>query len=303
MTKKLLCVLFTLIFMLSVYVFVVKFDTVVLTIESFMYNIGKEDIIVPESNDYKRDYKYTTFTMTDNFEPHSVDDIKSIFYTILNSGWDSFTFYCPNDYKECADDVKETANNQDYISLMNNYVNPYNSFINFNTMITGDKTIYISVDKLYSDNDIELLNKKIDSVLSELKISSSVNSNSIKLVHDYILDNTKYNKKYVQGDFTSMSNKANGVFVSGEAVCSGYADAFALMMDRINIPNFKVSSTDHVWNVIYYDNKWTHVDVTWDDDEVNKTNRNNFFMISADELKKLDVTEHSFDMNLYKELN
>ena len=41
-------------------------------------------------------------------------------------------------------------------------------------------------------------------------------------------------------------------------------------MDILNIPNFKVSSKEHIWNVIYYNNAWYHIDVTWDDDEINK---------------------------------
>ena len=42
------------------------------------------------------------------------------------------------------------------------------------------------------------------------------------------------------------------------------------MLDRLSIPNFKVTSEEHVWNVIYYNGKWTHIDATWDDDEINK---------------------------------
>ncbi|UKI58189.1 MAG: hypothetical protein L6V81_01725 [Clostridium sp.] len=42
------------------------------------------------------------------------------------------------------------------------------------------------------------------------------------------------------------------------------------MLDKLHIPNFKVTSSEHVWNVVYYNGKWTHIDATWDDDEINK---------------------------------
>ena len=74
------------------------------------------------------------------------------------------------------------------------------------------------------------------------------------------------------------------------------------MMDKLNIPNFKVSTIDHVWNVIYFENKWQHIDVTWDDDEVNNNNYYNFFMIDTNDLLKKDTLKHSFDRDTYLEL-
>lgn len=67
-------------------------------------------------------------------------------------------------------------------------------------------------------------------------------------------------------------------------VCSGYADAFALILDRLGIRNFKVSSENHIWNVVYIDNGWLHIDSTWDDDENNINNRDNFYMINTKKL-------------------
>ena len=76
----------------------------------------------------------------------------------------------------------------------------------------------------------------------------------------------------------------------------------AIILDEFNIPNFKVSSADHVWNVVYINNKWLHVDTTWDDDEVNRYNRNNFFLIDTNKLYELDTSEHTFNKEYYKEL-
>ena len=74
------------------------------------------------------------------------------------------------------------------------------------------------------------------------------------------------------------------------------------MLDKLHIPNFKVTSSEHVWNVIYYNGKWTHIDATWDDDEVNKNTQHNFYKITTDELLKKDKKEHNFNINDYLEL-
>ena len=73
-------------------------------------------------------------------------------------------------------------------------------------------------------------------------------------------------------------------------------------MDKLGIPNFKINTEDHEWNVIYYNKKWTHIDVTWDDDEINKNNNRNFFMITTNDLLKKDKKAHSFNSELFLEL-
>ena len=47
---------------------------------------------------------------TDNFSPHSRQDILNIYYTAINSGKESFTFYCPNEYKNCLKEIETLAN-------------------------------------------------------------------------------------------------------------------------------------------------------------------------------------------------
>lgn len=102
MTRKLSTILVSLIFLLILYVFITKFDFIASTIENFLYSLNKERIVIEEPNDYERDYNFQTFTMTDDFELDSITDIKNIFYTILNNGWNNFTFYCSSEYENCS---------------------------------------------------------------------------------------------------------------------------------------------------------------------------------------------------------
>ena len=79
----------------------------------------------------------------------------------------------------------------------------------------------------------------------------------------------------------------------------------ALFLNYFNIPNFKVASENHVWNVVFIDGQWLHLDLTWDDpiltsgeDVLDDT----YFLITTSELNKLSDSQHHFDETIYVEL-
>lgn len=303
-TAKLLLILCTLIISFCLYMFYMNFETIMKGINTFIDSIRSHEVVIPSDTKNHRIYNYKTVKETNDFNPKNIDDLKNIYYTVLNNGWNEFTFYCDKDiYPSCASDVKELADNNTYIALINNFVSPYNSYQKFNTLVTNDKIINIRIDKLYSESEINSTNTKIDTIFKSLNINTgNPTSNDIKLLHNYLIRNITYDTNYTPDTIDKSPSKAYYALTAGRAICSGYSDSFAIMMDKLNIPNFKVSTTDHVWNVIYFDNKWQHIDVTWDDDEVNNNNYYNFFMIDTNNLLKKDTIKHSFDKSLYLEL-
>ena len=71
--------------------------------------MNKREIEIPEVNEYKTfEGQYSYVSDTDNFVPENKQDILNIIYTTLNSGWEEFTFYCPEEYKECIDEIDTT---------------------------------------------------------------------------------------------------------------------------------------------------------------------------------------------------
>ena len=70
----------------------------------------------------------------------------------------------------------------------------------------------------------------------------------------------------------------------------------------LDIPNFRVSNIEHIWNVIKFNNEWRHIDVTWDDDEINKNNIYNFYYLTTNELIEKDNDLHTFNRDIYLEL-
>ena len=302
-TEKLLYILVFLVISFIAFLFFQNFDKINYDVNNFITNMKEPKINVPEEKTvYNRKYSFETVHETDNFIPKNIDDIKNIYFTVLNKGWDEFTFYCDKDYDNCANDVKTIANDSEYINLINNYVNPFNSYKKYNTVITNDNEISVSIEKLYTNDEIDKINVKLNSIFIELGINDTISSANIKKLHDYVIDNIKYDEEYKENNRESVSNKAYGALFNSVALCSGYTDTLALMLDKLHIPNFKVTSSEHVWNVIYYNGKWTHIDATWDDDEVNKNNQHNFYMITTDELLKKDKKEHNFNINDYLEL-
>ena len=304
-TAKLLFILCVLVVVFCLYLYYIDFDGIMSKVDNFIDSIQSHEVIVPSDTKNHRDYSFKTVSETNDFNPKSMDDLKKIYYTVLNNGWNEFTFYCDKDvYPTCAEDVKELSNNNEYVTLINNYVSPYNSYEKFNTLITNDKTVYIKIDKLYSESEIKTIDEKIDSIFTELNINKvSPTLDDIKAIHNYLIRNVTYDTEYTPESEDKSPSKAFYALLRGQAICSGYSDSFSLMMDKLNIPNFKVSTIDHVWNVIYFNNQWFHVDVTWDDDEVNNNNYYNFFMINTNDLLSKDKLKHSFDTKSYLELS
>ena len=298
-----MCIVILLIFSILSYLFYVRFDVIVEYMVEILDNYVDKEIIVPTSVTNNKLYHFDTVKQTNSFIPYSKNDLKDIYYTVLNNGWDKFTFYCPDEYVDCPNDVKELANESDFISTINNYVSPFNSYKKYNTLIINENEISLNVEKLYTNEEISLINSEIDRIILELEIDvNNVVQKDIRKIHDYLVKHVTYDEEYVEGDIAATSNKANGALFDKIALCSGYTDAFAIFMDKLGIKNFKVSTDNHVWNVVYINDQWLHVDVTWDDDEVNDKTAYYFFLIDTQDLLDKDMTDHSFNREIYLEL-
>jgi hypothetical protein len=73
----------------------------------------KHEVIVPSQTYYSKNTIITYVKNTKDFVPHSKQDILNIYYTVLNNGWNNFTFYCPLNYPKCIDDVKVISSDKE----------------------------------------------------------------------------------------------------------------------------------------------------------------------------------------------
>ena len=276
----------------------------------------KEDIrFLLTSRSVEREYGHTaenSYFIEDNFayvdsyenaEVHSKKEIIDSIYYLINSGVTYSKRYCAKEYKSCYQDMEAVSNDTNLLSILNNYVHPFNSFdsIIFNF---DENIIEIEIKHTYSKENIDELNNKIDSLIkSELKDTMPIEE-KIKSIHDYIINHTEYDTLKTENikDTTYKSNTAYGVLLEGYGICSGYSDAMKLFLDKLNIINYKISNDQHIWNLVYINGKWLHLDLTWDD-PINDKNvtRDNYFLINQKNLKLLDDNVHYYDTSIFKE--
>ena len=265
-----------------------------------------QEVSLEYKNSYYLRYNFKYVNSVDSFNIRSKQDLLDLYYTIINNGNDTFDFYCPSEYKNCIDDVKLLANNPKELSNINGFVHPYNSFDIIETKYDSLNRVTLNIVKTYDDETIALLNKKIEEIV-ETEIKDEKNARKIiKIVHDYIIKHTKYDKDRTDKNIIKyQSNTAYGVLFEGYGICSGYSDAMALFLNYFNIPNFKVTSENHVWYAVFIDGKWLHLDLTWDDPILSSGEDvldDSYFLITTSELNKLSDSQHHFDENIYVEL-
>lgn len=295
-------------FILGVFILSLKFhneivNIIINTINNFDHTINESTKLANNEYAINQDYKF--IKITDNFSPKSDTDIKNIYYTIINSGMNNFTFYCNKEYKNCIDDINYISNNQKLLSYINDFVPAYNSFKNIETEFDSLGKIKVTIKHNYTQTEIDEINNKIDEIIKSEINDDMDDEAKIKAIHDYIINNTKYDKDRSDNKVTKYnSNTAYGALIEGYAICGGYADSMKLFLDKFKIPNFKVSSENHIWNAVYLNNKWYHLDLTWDD-PVTKNDEDileyNYFLIDTDELLSLEQEQHIFDQNIFLE--
>lgn len=260
-------------------------------------------------NDY---YLEDNFNYVNNFSDVGIknkNEFIDFIYFTLNSGNTYMERYIDKDYINYSDDINfftinDGKNLKDTISILNNFVHPYNSSNSININYGGDYKIGIKVNRAYTSDEINKIDEIVNKVIKDNINNSIPTREKIKIIHDYIIDNTEYDKlKYDnKNDTTYKSNTAYGVLVEGYGTCNGYADAMAIFLNKMNIINYKISNDEHIWNLVYLDGKWYHLDLTWDDpiSEFN-VNRDTYFLITTDTLEKLNDGTHKFDKNIYSE--
>ena len=300
--KKIIVLIICVLAVVVVYIYK---DSIANFITDSTNNMSEKEIEVPEVNEYKTfEGKYSYVSDTDNFVPETRQDILNIIYTTLNSGWEEFTFYCPEEYKECIDEVVDITNDDVTLSNINGFVHPFNSFKSIETAYNTQGKVTLNVHKLYSDEMINEINKVVDKIYVEQINSSMSDEEKIRVIHDYIINNSKYDNDRINGITKYNSNTAYGNLIEGYGICSGYTDSMAIFLDRMKIPNYKISSDKHIWNLVYINGKWLNLDLTFDDPVTNTGEdilQHDYFLISTDELLKLDKSEHTFNEEVFKE--
>lgn len=273
--------------------------------------IYKREIVVQDANQYRKKLDVSYVKEVTDFEPKSKEDLMNILYTILNNGWSEFTFFCDTGYKSCISDVNNLIENREIISNLNNFVSPYNSynrlFVNYNNF----GKITIKVEKIYDEEKTKYIEQTVNGIMNNIIKDNMSTEEKIKVFHDYIINTTVYDnenanklKANEELEETIDSYNAYGLLVNHISLCGGYSDVMSIFLDKIGVTNIKVSNNTHVWNLVYLNGKWLHLDLTWDDPVVDTKENlllHNYFLISNQDLQSKDSQYHKFNTNIYVE--
>lgn len=106
-----------------------------------------------------------------------------------------------------------------------------------------------------------------------------------RAVHDYLIANVTYDQEHFANEIQGLPNPdeephyIESTLLDGMAVCSGYASSFRAFMELHGIHTEYVYNLDHGWNIVEIDGKWYHVDVTWDDTDVDDWYSDQYLMV------------------------
>ncbi len=276
-------------------------------------------LTIADGNEYTKDYDFMFVQNSQDYIPYSYNDLLNIMYSIINQGWEEFTFYCPSEYTDCIKDISKISKSDLNLTHINNFVHPYNSYNTISTSITESGEVTVTVEYLYTKDQIKIINEYVDKIVSDLYHKENNDYENLKRIHDYIINNTKYDvERNDTGKSEYDSYSALGPIKDGYATCNGYADLMAIILSKLNYENYKVATTSeeisyksngHIWNAVKIDNKWLHLDLTWDDPVASDGKDylyHKYFLVSTEEMKKADqgsvnVEEHNFNKSIYQE--
>ena len=299
----------TILLILSIY-FLFSYSNEI--IQYLMINvIYHDEVLDKDANSYYKELDYNYVQITNDFYPKNKQDILNIFYTGLNKGFDEITFYCPTSYSNCLDDVDEIINNDNTLSYINNYVATYNTYNKIYVNMNNFGRVNITINKIYYNDNISNIDKEVTRIYNELINDNNLDEEKIKVIHDYIINHTDYDeqraseiKNNLYTEDIHPSNTAYGPLFTGKAICGGYTDTMALFLDKMGIKNIKIASSNHIWNAVYINGEWKHLDLTWDDPVVingDSTLTYNYFLISTEELNNKNDEQHNFDETIFSE--
>lgn len=297
---------------LSILLVLLNINNITNTIINFLNHPSINKLDNP--NTYYKDLTFNFVSTTKDFTPYGKQDLLNIIYTVINNGTKDFTFYCPKVYQNCLDDINTLSTDANLLTHLNNFVHPFNSFTSIGTTISDVGEINLKIKYLYTEEEIIKLNEEINNLINTLITDDLTEDyDKIKTIHDYIINNTKYD---LNNNKEIKSYNAYGALFNHLATCNGYTDLMALFLTNMGYENIKVATTSntnnlegHVWNAVKLNNEWLHLDLTWDD-PVSSDNKDylyhKYFLINTEELNLADSnitsTEHEFSPIIYPEL-
>lgn len=161
-------------------------------------------------------------------------------------------------------------------------------FYNSMTIKSSNGDYKISLENL-SAYENKMVVEVAKNWLKDIITDDMNNEQKVKAIHDKIINETSYDDV----EKNEVHSPA-GVAIEKKAVCDGYSRMFGIMLILEDIPVVQVTSgvMDHAFNLVYINEKWLLVDVTYNDPlvEGKQVLRYDYFLIDPKTSKK-----HKYD--------
>jgi len=150
------------------------------------------------------------------------------------------------------------------------------SWTEFRTPAGVVQKISVELDPLETREWRETARTRAKQVVNQTVAPGMTDHQKALILHNWLIDNCDYD--FDADGSSQLPFTAYAAMELGSAVCSGYTNAYTLLLReagvpvvRINgdAPNFDGQGNDgaHTWNMVLVDGQWLFVDVTWDDSE------------------------------------
>ena len=152
--------------------------------------------------------------------------------------------------------------------------------------------------------------------LEQIKIEISDSETDIyRKVHNYLIRNVSYDYEALQNpEIHPEAFTINGIFEYKKAVCEGIAKAFKLLCAQVGAKNVYIvngtafskqfrSLFPHTWNIVKFNGRYSHIDVTWDlePSRTSGYNRYDYFMIPDEWIQEDHVYDNSIRCDTIEE--
>ncbi|MCC2375251.1 S-layer homology domain-containing protein [Bacillus paranthracis] len=170
-------------------------------------------------------------------------------------------------YKTTNSNTKEVMNTlfnaYKEVASKNEYTNNNRSNVSYGLSGSpGNYTFTLKITYRETKEQTEYVMKQAKAIVSSITQVGMDDHEKVKAIHDYVVKHVSYDTSY-------KAYTAYEALVNRSSVCQGYALLTYQLLKEAGIENhFVVGTGDgqpHAWNLVKIENKWYHLDTTFDD--------------------------------------
>ena len=159
--------------------------------------------------------------------------------------------------------MKTLFNAYKEVASKNEYTNYNRSNVSYGISGSpGNYTFTLKITYRETKEQTEYVMKQAKAIVSSITQVGMDDHEKVKAIHDYVVKHISYDTSY-------KAYTAYEALVNRSAVCQGYALLTYQLLKEAGIENhFVVGTGDgqpHAWNLVKIENKWYHLDTTFDD--------------------------------------